>query len=195
MSSIEFPTYTTNSDQFNIEFYKHNDESLSLTTAKKYFVQLIGVNILKGFYYFRNAINCDDSVDAEAIVCNTDLVSDKITSTSIVSQTLTCKTLVCDELIVNKQTDTPPSIYGFIYYDGMSLPITSSISDIHSFCGLSIQPGFLKILLLSNTKLICSNLYERKLLHNKHSKQSYIFILDTNKFNSFALYHNNKHIP
>ncbi len=56
MSSITNPLNRTNSNNFVLEFYKDSEnENLSLAVAKKYFVGFVGLlNILKGYYYFRD---------------------------------------------------------------------------------------------------------------------------------------------
>lgn len=193
MTSISTPIYKTNSSNFVLEFFKASEiESLSLATAKKYFVQLFGINILKGFYYFRNTINCDDQIVAEDLVANDNIVANKIVTNNIVSHNIQVKQINCDELIVNQLNPIPTAIYGYIYVDYMSIPIIGSESNLSLF-PVTIKQQ-IKILLLPNTKIIFSptnSLKPKKLIQNSEIRCK-MFYIDLTLYDSFDLYFNNE---
>lgn len=191
MTSITNPIYKTSSDNFVLEFFKASEiESLSLTTASKYFVKLFGINILKGYYYFRNTINCDDQIVGEDLIVNDSVVANKIVTNNIVSHNIQSKQIICDELIVKQQNPIPASIYGYIYVDSMNIPIIGSESDLSLF-PVQIKKQ-IKILLLPNTKLIFSHtnsLKPKKLIQNREIRCK-MFYIDLTHYESFDLYFN-----
>jgi hypothetical protein len=193
MSSITNPLYTTTSNKFVLEFYKATEiEQLSLATAKKYFVSLFGLNILKGYYYFKNTINCDDQIAGEDMIANDNIVANQLTTTNIVSQNIQANKIICDELILTKTDILPSTIYGYIYSDGMSLPIIGSEVNLSAFC-VPIRK-LVQIVLLPHTKIIfipTNSLKPKKLIQNKDTRCK-MFAIDLSPFNSFDLYFNDQ---
>lgn len=193
MTSITTPVYKTNSNSFVLEFFKSAEiDSLSLATAKKYFVQLFGINILKGFYYFRNTINCDDQIAGEDLIANDNIVANQLTTNKVVAQTIQAKTITCDEIIMTHPQTIISNNYGFIYIDGMSIPLLGSEANLDLFC-VPIKK-LVKILLYPQTKILFSStnsLYTKKLIHNKETRCK-LYQIDLSNFNSFALYYNNE---
>ena len=193
MTSITTPVYKTNSNSFVLEFFKSAEiDSLSLATAKKYFVQLFGINILKGFYYFRNTINCDDQIVGEDLIANDNIVANQLTTNQVVAQTIQAKTITCDEIIMTRPSAIITNNYGFIYTDYMSIPLLGSETNLDLFC-VPIKK-LVKILLYPQTKILFSStnsLYTKKLIHNKETRCK-LYQIDLSNFNSFALYFNNE---
>jgi hypothetical protein len=192
MTSITNPKYKTTTDSFVIEFFKASDiESLSLSVAKKYFVGFTGLNILKGFYYFRNTINCDDQITGEDFIANDNTVTNQLIADTVTSQHITAKQIICDELIIKNIPATPSVIYGYVYSDAMSLPIISSITSLTSFIIPIKKP--VNILLLPNSKIIFipTNLLKpKKLIQNKENSCK-MFYVDLTHMDGFDLYFNN----
>lgn len=193
MTSITNPIYKTNSNSFVLEFFKASDiEFLSLATAKKYFVQLFGINILKGYYFFRNTINCDDQIVSKDLIANDNIVANQLTTNKIVSQTIQAKTITCDEIIMTRPSAIITNNYGFIYTDYMSIPLLGSEANLDLFC-VPIRK-LVKILLYPQTKILFSStnsLYTKKLIQNKETRCK-LYQIDLTHFNSFALYYNNE---
>lgn len=193
MTSIITPVYKTTTNSFVLEFFKSAEiESLSFATAKKYFVQLFGINILKGFYYFRNTINCDDQIVGEDLIANDNIVSNQLTTNKVVSQNIQAKTITCDEIIMTRpQSTIITNNYGFFYVDNMSIPIICSEISLSLFC-VPIK-RVVKMLLYPNTKIIFSStnsLYPKKLIQNKETRCK-LYQLDLRYVDSFDLYVNN----
>jgi len=199
MTSITNPTYKTDGNQFNIEFFKHNDESLSLSTAKKYFVSFFGVNILRGYYYFRNAVISDDQIIGSDVISNGNVVCNKLTSNQIVGRIIKADKIYCDDIISTTTNPLlPTTIYGYFYVGGggKSLPIIGSDDNILSFCGINLttQQNTVECLLLPGVKLIfynSSSTNYKKLIVNKTSKSQMFTNLKLSEFNGFHLYFHN----
>jgi hypothetical protein len=193
MSSVTNPLYRTTSNNFVLEFYKDSEiEQLSLATAKKYFVGLVGINILRGYYYFRNTINCDDQIVGVDLIANDNIVANQLTTNKVVSQNIQANKIICDELVLTKQQIIPSTIYGYIYSDGMSLPIIGSEADLSSFF-VPIKK-LVQILLLPNTKIIfypTNSLLPKKLIQNKETRCK-LFVVDLNRYDRYDLYFNDE---
>jgi hypothetical protein len=193
MTSIQNPLYKTSSNNFVLEFFKDSEnEQLSLATAKKYFVQLFGLNILKGYYYFRNNINCEDQIVGVDLIANDNIVANQLTTNKVVSQNIQANKIICDELIVTKTEIKTPSIYGYIYSEGMSLPIIGSEFNLLFFC-VPIKK-LVQILLLPNTKIIfnpTNSLKPKKLIQNKDTRCK-MFAIDLSQYDKFDLYFNDE---
>jgi hypothetical protein len=97
---VDYPTYKQDSTtDFNINFYKSDSSTgLTLTKARKYFVQLTGFNViyaynfLKSLLYSENTIACNivqtQRLVADEIVCN------KIITDSIPQNEIACSIFV-----------------------------------------------------------------------------------------------------
>ncbi len=190
MTSVQNPLYKTN--EFVVDFYKdQTNDQLSLATAKKYFVQIFGLNILKGYYYFRNTINCDDQIAAKDLISNDQIVCNKITTNNIMTQKIKANKIYCDELVVSKTPTPTPTIYAYIYVDNLSIPIIGSESDLNNFC-IPIKK-LVQILLLKDVKIVCSILASTKIkLIKNDSNNCKMFYVDLSLYDKFDLYFDNR---
>ncbi len=190
MTTIQNPLYKTN--DFVVDFYKdQTNDQLSLATAKKYFVQIFGLNILKGYYYFRNTINCDDQIAAKDLISNDQIVCNKITTNNIMTQKIKANKIYCDELVISKTTKQTPTIYAYIYVDNLSIPIIGSESDLTNFC-VPIKK-LVQILLLKDVKIVCSILASTKIkLIKNDSNRCKMFYVDLSLYDKFDLYFDNR---
>lgn len=111
---VDNPTYKVDSTaDFNINFYKSDSTTgLTLSKAKKYFVQLTGFNViyaynfLKSLLYSENTIACNivqtQRLVADEIVCN------KIITDSIQESQIACCIFIENGINVNFDLSSSP---------------------------------------------------------------------------------------
>ncbi len=191
MTTLSNPKYKTDGNEFVLEFYKHNDETLNLSTAKKYFVQLVGVNVLKGYYFFRNAVISDDQITGSDVISNNNIVCNKLVANEGVVNEMTVNKLVCNELITTKSTPQPNHIYGYFYVNNMSIPII--VSDIISQSLFSENITTINMLLLPNVKIIFygTQTNKKQLYQNKEERSKMYFNVNVSKYIGYYIYFNN----
>ncbi len=191
MTSISTPLYKTDPNDFVIEFYKHNDETLSLSTAKRYFVQLVGVNILKGYYFFRNAVISDDQLIGSDVISNNNIVCNKLVCNESVINEMKVNKLICNEIVTNKSSVLPNSIYGYFYVNNMSIPII--ISDTISQSLFNDNITTINVLLLPKVKLLFYNSQttKKQIYQNKETRNKMFNNIDVSKYTGYYIYFDN----
>ncbi len=117
---VDKPMYNINeTTDFNTKFMKQDETGLTLSKAKKQFVQLSGFNVIYAYNFLKNLLYSENTVACN-IVQTQKLVADEIVCNSIITTTNNTidKTACC------------------IYFDNMSIPL-SSISNTISKYGKS----------------------------------------------------------
>jgi hypothetical protein len=158
---VDNPLYDINeTTDFNINFMKKDESSLTLSKAKKQFVQLSGFNVIYAYNFLKSLLYSENTIACN-IVQTQRLVADEIICNSIISANKTIDKNAC-----------------YIYFDNMSIPL-SSVSNKISIYGKSdtienlIIPNEFKIIVSPNHKIV---IYDNKRIVEtitSHNKQYY----------------------
>jgi len=132
---VDNPLYTVDeTTDFNINFMKQNETGLTLSKAKKYFVQLNGINIINAYNILKSLLYSENT---------------------IASNILQCQKIVTDELVCNTITTkiTQNNICGCtIYFDGLNIALYSETNKISKY-----TPDYITDLTIPNTFKIIVN--------------------------------------
>ena len=134
---VDNPSHQVDSTtDFNVNFYKDvNSEGLTLSKAKKYFVQLNGMNIIYAYNILKSLLYSENT---------------------IASNIIQCQKIVTDELVCNKITTKitqQNNICGCtIYFDGLNIMLYSETNKISEY-----KPDYINNLTIPNTFKIIVN--------------------------------------
>ncbi len=123
-----------NGAAFNVTWYTNsvNNLALTLSIARKYFVQLTGYNIISAYCYFKNSIYSISSV-----ACS------YFSSQTVATNKLVCDKIVCNDITYTKQKDRK-IIY--LYFDGMTIPIENINNITPNYFNIITRPRTFKML-------------------------------------------------
>jgi hypothetical protein len=158
---VDNPLYDINeTTDFNINFMTKDETSLTLSKAKKQFVQLSGFNVIYAYNFLKSLLYSENT-----IACNI-----------VQTQRVVADEIICNSIITTNENIDKNACC--IYFDNMSIPLSSVSNKISKYGKTDtienlIIPNEFKIIVSPNHKIV---IYDNKRIVEtitSHNKQYY----------------------
>ncbi len=113
---VDNPKYTVNeTTDFNINFMKQNETGLTLSKAKKTFVQLTGFNVIYAYNFLKSLLYSENTI-----------ASNILSTQTIVANEIVCNKIICKDEIINMTAC-------LITFNNITTDLTSSSHKINRY--------------------------------------------------------------